>query len=74
MEQANKTPSTTPEDQLVKTVRLIKAYDMSQKILSDFYELTSISGLIAQGCLTYLNEISKLDLQTRITVVKEVSK
>jgi hypothetical protein len=60
------------EDDTGKIARLIKAYDLSQKIMSEYYELTGISGLIAQGCLVYLNELSKVDLQMRIKTADKV--
>lgn len=59
-----------PENETEKAARLIKAYELSNKILSEYNELTGLSGLLAQGCLVYLNEISKLDLEARIIVKK----
>jgi hypothetical protein len=69
MENEKETP--VPESETEKTARLVKAYELSQKILGEFYALTGISGLIAQGTLVYLTEIAKADLQSRITVKKD---
>lgn len=68
MNEDSKSPNMSVEDESLKMTQLLKAYNLSQKILGDFYELTCISGLMAQGCLVYLNEISKVDLKTRVTV------
>lgn len=67
----NEKVTPVQEDEIEKTVRLAKAYELSQKILGEFYALTGISGIIAQGTLVYLTEIAKADIQSRITVKKD---
>jgi hypothetical protein len=74
MVEDNKATNIPQEDETLKMARLLKAYDLSQKIMRDFSELTAISGLIAQGCLVYLNALSKADLKARITIVESDKK